>query len=425
MAITDITGVSNIELWNLARKVSPSFRSHTAKGTADLFTEKGFEALKLSDIGAINEFFELSLRVAFQMVNVSRAKNPLEGKGLLQMYDTPNGGYVQRIAVDSIKPTTPRFKGLVNGQSVDPFTVRKPKSNERFFTQNFDYQSFITLQDFQVKQIFVSEYGMGEYVAGIMQGLRNGYTVQEYENAKAAINAALNSTTYPLQDTQVIRMSSWSNNPTDAELTEMILSVKDLITSMTVCSQTSAYNAAKFTTAVNTDDLVLVLRAGIKNRIAVNLEVGAFNPDRLSLPIETIEIDDFGGLQPYSISDGDPDTLLQPVYDANGERVAYINAEYTITGAATESNGVWSVPTSEGTQTALNDNAITWVDPNESVLGCVARRGVIFENRQNPYQVAPIYNPAGLYTNYWASSPNNGIVYDPLYELVVIAKPQS
>lgn len=434
MALSSITGVSNVTLWNLARKVSPTFKSHTAEGTADLFTEKGFEALKLSDVGAINEFFEISLRVAFQMCNVSRAKNPLEGSGLLQVYDTPNGGYVQRIAVDSIKPTSPRYKGLTNGASVDPFSVRKPKTHERFFAQNFDYQSFITLQDFQVKQIFISEYGMGEYIAGIMQGLRNGYTVQEYENAKTAIDKAINSTEYPLQDTQVIRMSTWQDAPTDAQLKEFILSVKDLVTAMTVNSQTSAYNAAKFSTAVDTSDLVLVLRAGIKNRINVNLEVGAFNPDKLALPIEIVEVDDFGGLEPYSINadTGLADTLLQPIYDANGERVAYVDGSVTVNGHAhfDVASQKWIVNVTSGSTTAdtnqtLVDSQIMWVDTNASVLGVVARKGAIFENRQNPYQVSPIYNPAGLYTNYWASSPNNAIVYDPLYEFVVLAKPLS
>lgn len=434
MALSSITGVSNVTLWNLARKVSPTFKSHTAEGTADLFTEKGFEALKLSDVGAINEFFEISLRVAFQMCNVSRAKNPLEGSGLLQVYDTPNGGYVQRIAVDSIKPTSPRYKGLTNGASVDPFSVRKPKTHERFFAQNFDYQSFITLQDFQVKQIFISEYGMGEYIAGIMQGLKNGYTVQEYENAKTAIDKAINSTEYPLQDTQVIRMSTWQDAPTDAQLKEFILSVKDLVTAMTVNSQTSAYNAAKFSTAVDTSDLVLVLRAGIKNRINVNLEVGAFNPDKLALPIEIVEVDDFGGLEPYSINadTGLADTLLQPIYDANGERVAYVDGSVTVNGPAhfDVASQKWIVNVTSGSTTAdtnqtLVDSQIMWVDTNASVLGVVARKGAIFENRQNPYQVSPIYNPAGLYTNYWASSPNNAIVYDPLYEFVVLAKPLS
>ena len=433
MAISDITGISNIELWDLARKASPKFRSHTSKGTSDLFTEKGFEALKLSDIDAINEFFELSLRVAFQMCNVSRAKNPLEGKGLIQFYDTPNGGYVQRIAVDSIKPTSPRFKGLQNGDSVDPWTVRKPKSHERFFAQNFDYQSFITLQDFQVKQIFISEYGMGEYLAGIMQGLRNGYTVQEYENSKEAMNAALNSTEYPLQDSQVIRLGSWTDAaPTKAQLTNFIMSVKDTITAMTVNSQSSGFNALKFMTAIDTEDMVLVMRTGIKNRIDVELEAGAFNPDRLGLPVPTIEIDNFGGLIPYTInaSTGAPDALLQPIYDKNGEQVAYVDGTVTVNGPATFNGTKWVVNVTSGSTTADTnqtyvDSEITWLDPNASVLGFIARKGVFFENRQNPYQVSPIYNPAGLYTNYWASSPHNSIVYDPLYELVAICKPES
>lgn len=435
MAISSITGVSNIELWDIARKVSPKFKSHTAKATADLFTEKGFEALQLSDVGAINEFFEISLRVAFQMCNISRAKNPLEGKGLLQVYDTPNGGYVQRIAVDSIKPTSPRYKGLQNGQSVDPFTVRKPKSHERFFAQNFDYQSFISIQDFQVKQIFISEYGMGEYLAGIMQGLRNGYTVQEYENAKEALNAAINSTSYPLQDSQVVRLTGWTDaGPTKAQLTEFIMSVKDTITAMTVNSQTKGFNALQFMTSIDTDDMVLLMRTGIKNRIDVELEAGAFNPDRLGLSIPTIEIDNFGGLQPYSINSGTgaADTLLQPIYDANGEEVAYVDGSVTVNGPAhyDAASGKWIVNVTSGGTTAdtnqtLVDSEITWVDPNASVLGLICRRGVIFENRQNPYQVSPIYNPAGLYQNLWASSPNNSIVYDPLYELVAICKPAS
>lgn len=434
MAITDITGVSNSQLWDMARKVSPKFKSHTAKATADLFTEKGLQALQLSDIDAINEFFEISLRIAFQMCNISRAKNPLEGKGLLQVYDTPNGGYTQRIAVDSIKPTSPRFKGLVDGQSVDPWTVRKPKSHERFFAQNFDYQSFITIQDFQVKTIFVSEYGMGEYLAGIMQGLRNGYTIQEFENAKEALNAAINSTKYPLQNSQVVRLTGWTDaGPTKAQLTEFIMDVKDTITSMTVNSQSKGFNALGFMTSIDTDDMVLLMRTGIKNRIDVELEAGAFNPDRLGLPIPTIEIDNFGGLQPYSIDgSGDPDTLLQPIYDTNGEEVAYVDGSVTVNGPAhyDTASGKWIVNVTSGSTTAdtnqtLKEDEITWVDLNSSVLGLICRRGVIFENRQNPYQVSPIYNPAGLYTNYWASSPNNSIVYDPLYELVAICKPAS
>lgn len=425
MAISSISGVSNIELWDLARKVSPSFKSHTAKGTADLFTEKGFEALKVSDIGAINEFFEISLRVAFQKMTVSRARNLFENKGLVEVYDTPNGGYVQRMAVDSIKPVTPAYKNLENGASVDPFIIRKPKALERFFAQNFDFQSFITLQDFNVKQIFVSEYGMGQFVAGIMRGLENGYTVQKSLNVKEALNKAINSTNYPLQDTQVINVDwDFDDEPTNVMLLGYLLAIKDVITSMTTTEQSSAYNAGKFSTVVDTEDLVMVARAGIKNRIELGLEVGAFNLEKLSIPVDNIiEVDNFGGLVPY-VLDGETKVPVQPIYDANGEQVAYVDASVTVNGPAHLSGGKWVVNVTSGGTTADTNDTVTEIDgyndPNESVLAIIAQKGLVFENRQNPYEVRPIYNPRGLYQNYWASSPNNAIVVDPYYTMIVI-----
>ena len=425
MALSSITGVTNIELWDLARKVSPSFKSHTAKGTADLFTEKGFEALKLSDVGAINEFFEISLRVAFQKMTVSRARNLFENKGLVEVYDTPNGGYVQRMAVDSIKPVTPVFKGLQDGDSPDPFVVRKPSTRERFFAQNFDFQSFITLQDFNVKQIFISEFGMGQFIAGIMLGLENGYTVQKSLNVKEALNKAINSTEYPLQDTQVIDVIwAFDSEPTTAMLTGYLLAIKDVITAMTTTEQSSAYNAGKFSTVVDTEDLVMVARAGIKNRIELGLEVGAFNLEKLSIPVDNIiEVDNFGGLVPY-VLDGTDKVPVQPIYDSKGEQVAYVDASVTVNGPAHLVNGKWVVNITSGSTTADTNQTVTevdgYTDPNDDVLAIIAQKGLVFENRQNPYEVRPIYNPRGLYQNYWASSPNNSIVVDPFYTMIVI-----
>ena len=430
MAISSISGVSNIQLWDLARKVSPSFKSHTSKGTSDMFTEKGFEALRVSDLNALNEFFDISLRVAFQKMTISRAKNLFENKGLVEVYDTPNGGYVQRMAVDSIKPVTPAFKNLENGDSVDPFIVRKPNASERFFEQNFDYQSFITLQDFQVKQIFIAEFGMGEFIAGVMAGLENGYKIQKSLNTKEALNSAINSTEYPLQDTQVINVTwDFTAEPTDAMLTGYLLGIKDVITAMTTTEQTSGYNAGHFATVVDTDDMVMVARAGIKNRIELGLEVGAFNLEKLSIPVSNIiEVDNFGGLTPYVLS-GDTEVAVQPIYDKNGEQVAYVDASVTVNGYATFVNGKWTVNVTSGSTTADTNDTVTevdgWNDPNADVLAVICQRGLLFENRQNPYEVRPIYNPRGLYQNYWASSPNNAIVVDPYYTMVVIRGAQA
>lgn len=62
---------------------------------------------------------------------------------------------------------------------------------------------------------------------------------------------------------------------------------------------------------------------------------------------------------------------------------------------------------------------IVWVDPNAGVKAILADKGMIFEGIQNNYEVRPITNPAGLYTNYWASAPGNFIGWDPIYNFIV------
>lgn len=389
---------SNVELWNLIRKTYPNFANHTAEGTADMFTESGFERIKQFDAAVLNDFFELSVRVWLNVVNISHAKDYLADNGFGEYYDQPWGGIIQRMAVDSIKPISPGYKGLENGDSPDPFVVRKPVTRERFWKQNFDYASLITMpDDFQYKQIFISEYGMSEYIAGIMEGLQNGYVIQVYTNKLEALDKAINSTADPLQDSQKVEVEM-SATPTDVQLKDFILAVKNTITAMTMAPQSGAFNALKFKSTQDKGRLKLLVRAGYKNQLDVNTMVGAFNPEYLSLGVDIIEVSDFGGLEPYK--EAEFTTRLYPVYSGLGELIGYNTVEGSKTVKVAEEN-------------------VFWKDPNANVFAVLADKGVIFECRQNPYEVETIRNPRGKYTNYWASSPNNTIAYDPLYNMVI------
>ena len=73
----------------------------------------------------------------------------------------------------------------------------------------------------------------------------------------------------------------------------------------------------------------------------------------------------------------------------------------------------------------MQEKDVYWDDPNKDVYAILADKGLVFQMRQNPYEVKPIYNPRGLYTNYWASSPNNGIFVDHYYNMVVFKNTQS
>lgn len=405
MSLNNITALTNAEMWNAARKLSPQFASHTSEGTAETFTQKGFDALTRNDVNAINEYFELSLRIGFQALTASQAKNILEDSGLVETYHTMNGGFMQRMSIDSIKPITPGYKNLQDGDVRSPFITRKPSVGERFFQRNFDYQSLITIQQYNVKQIFVSEYGMSAFVAGIMQGLENGYTIQRYENTMELVNAALNSTNFPLQSTQVYTVGGWEEgDATTAQVVALMKLMKNIKTNIETKPQSSAFNAAGFATRWDADDSVVLVRAGVKTDME---SINALNAPGFGTEIpfsKVVEVDNFGGLKPY-IMEKDAKVYVYPVYDENFGSVV---------------EGSWS-----RTEGGVADDTITDVeyeDPNADVLMVIAQKGLLFEDIQNEYSVQPIYNPRTLCTNYWANQPETGLAFDPYYGCIVIKK---
>ena len=397
--------ISNVDLWNEIRNRFTQFESHTSEATRNLFTESGFEALKAGDHpDVLNDFFNLSLRVYIQMVTLSRAKDILDAGDFGEYYDNPMGGYIQRMSINSIKPVSPAFKKLANGKSVDPFVVNKPEANERLFKQNFDYQSLLTMpDDFQFKQIFISPFGMSEYMGGLMTALENGYTVQKFENKLEAINAGINSTQFPLQDTQVVTVNM-SADPTNDELVNTILTMNNVISAMTLGPQCSAFNALHFSTIQDKSRLRILVKPGFKNVIKTKLLANAFNRDELTLDAAIVEVPHFGGLKPYK--EAEHTTKLYPVYNSLGTCIGFNEA-------------------ADQDVVTVEEHAVFWDDPNENVIAIIADKGWMFHSQQNPYTVEPVRNARGLYTNYWASSPNNTIAIDPIYNVVVIKNSQA
>lgn len=401
--------LTNAQLWTYLRNHYPKFNSETAKVTADLFTERSFTQLHEYNASVLNDFFELSLKVFLQKIDVADVKDLLADQGFGEDYSTPYGGYTQRIAVSSIKPVSPAFRNLKNGMSPDPFVVHKPELQERFFTQNFDYQSLVTVPDAEMyKNMFVDENGMSECMAGIMKALSNGHALQQYNNKLEVINAAINSTTYALKDTQkygiaINSMDASGINTANAETAYasqfigFIQLVRNIVDSMVYSPATGAFNQAGFETTQDKGRLKMLVRPTLANAISAIMKLN--NADDMSLPIDIVKVPDFGGLIPYK--EAGFTTLLYPVYDDLGTVIGY--------------------DTSNASKTVkVKTDDVYWKDPNEKLLAIIADKGVVFTNTQNPYKVEPARNPRGLYTNFWASSLRNGIFYDRFYNLVTI-----
>ena len=409
MAVVD-PKIANIEMYRDLQKKFPQFRSHTSKDTLKMFTERGYESTANYDPAVLNEFFQLSLRVYLDKIDISTASDALAMGGFGEQSDQERGGYLQRIAMHAITPVNPAYRNLEKGKSPDPFAVRKVEVEERFWKQNFDYQSGITVPDeYAMKDIFISEYGINDFMTGMMQALDTGYTIQLFENKLEALNAGINSQNHPLQiDTQIrtIPISDYES-PTTQEFMKLINTMKDVYDALKLPPQSSAFNSLKFKTMQEPDRLKMLIRPGWKNSISTGVWSSAFNKNELAFPLDPIEIPHFGGLQAFKDYDKTTDTYsnpLFPVYDSDFGNVL---------GFA-ESEG-------QSTPTVATD-AVEWKDPNVDVIAIIADKGFLFNKIQNPYRVEPIRNPRGLYTNYWASSPNNLVGVDHIKNCVVIKR---
>lgn len=393
-----VAKMTNIELWNAARKESQTFESHTAEATKDTFTDAGFAAITRDGLGTLNEFFQLTLRIVLTRINISEARDPLADRGFGEVENVDRGGFTQRISFTSTLPVSPAFHDLQDGQSIDPYVIRKPKVNERFYGQNFDYQNFITLQDFNIKQIFLSNYGFSDMAVGILKGMANGWTIQKYVNKLETLNAALNDPN--IKSSQIIGVS-YDDTWTDDSLKDFIQTVLDVIDTMTIPAQSSQYNSYSFESIQETGRLKLLIRPGYKNALRVRTLVGAFNKEELNLGIDVIQVENFGGIY-YETTAG---VRLYPAYGKYGEVIGLNEQEKQ------------NVATHQKT-----DADVRAVDPNADVVAILADKAFLFETIQNEYRVEAIHNPRGLYNNYWASAPNNGIHYDSLYNFVVFKK---
>lgn len=392
--------LTNGQYWDILRDKFPAFRESTSKATLDMFTERGFEAIKNMDGGRIlNDFFKLSLQVTLGKIDVAKVKDKLSESGFGEEVLNPNGGYIQRIAIEQVNQISPGYLNLVNGQSVDPFIVRKPTTIERFFTQNAEFQNLITIPDsVMMKNMFVSDNGMDDYISGMMAQLEASYRKFLYFLKLEAISAGINSTDFPLKDSQKIPVEYAGDDTTIDQLATFVLKIKNIISLMDASPSTGAFNQRGFESSQDVNRLKLLVRVGFRNLVSVKLRSNTYNPDNMNLPVDIIEVNNFGGLQAFK--DKAYTIPLFEVYDKAGAEIGY--------------NTV-----ANSTKVTVENKDVFWKDPNEGVVAILADKDLVFTGQQGNYSVEGIRNPYGLYTNFFASAPRGTVAYDSLYNVVV------
>ncbi len=432
-----VTKMSNADFLTKVAELAPQFKEIASKVAKEGFTDSNFEAMSQLPTGQdnVSNFYSIACLVGMQFVDYAGFKNKVDEIGVIERLAMPFAEYIQRNRVKRIKNVNPAWKGLKDGDSVDPYVVRKPEIEQDYYGgKNVAYQTFITMQEFDLKRGWLSENGIGEIVGAVFNMIDLDRAEFDYGLYKEALNGAINSQTHALQGSQKLELAAPTStvaNFTAATFTkdELIELVEDLIDIGEAIESNvtlTTFNAAKYPMPLNTSDLVMMIRPGYKAKIRTLL-ADVYHDENLKIPFDMKVVENFGGLVPYDSDNAE----LQPVYDSLGAMVGYVKKSYTNVSAATydEANDKYTVKygSQQGSTADVTPESGVdhYVDPNEKVIAVLAQKGLIFELIQNPFNVRPIFNPRGEYTNTFFNQLDNYLGVNYSKALIIISRQQA
>ena len=401
--------ITNEEYLTAVSKAAPEFGKILSRGSRNIFNENGYEALQNlpGTEDNVTKFYQIALLVGQQFVEHAKYRDPLEDMGILTTHYMNMGKYLQKNRVKRIKNVNPAWlgadgKGLKNGDSVDQWIVRKPEIIQEYYSCASAYQNFITLQDFDLKGGWITEGGIDDIVSAVYQMIDLDRIDYRFSLFYKVLNGAINSTNTPLLDTQKLS-TPWTTG-TDAEVRGLIELLKNIEESITTVPSVDNLNAAGVPNSAGFEDMVLLVRPGIKSKIESALAY-AYNAEKLQFNVKVKVAPNFGGLEYYAASDTNFTTPLKPVDDAAGVYTGFYSVDGTTSGQIAEADLVTK-------------------DPNENIFAILAEKGVIFNlARENSLKVRNGYNIRGEYQQtYFNEIDGNSFNYAHDKNLITISK---
>lgn len=410
--------MNNSFILKLVKSV-PSYKSWVANLTDEIFTSAGFQEMLDNDYRLLEDFFGLSIRVVLNKILECNPRIPAFYDAIVEEYANEEGGILQRINTTMHKPTDPAYRNLQNGSWVNDYKIRKAnKASERFYRQNFDYADYITIQEINLKKMFLNENGLSQFISAQTRTIEKAYYITKFEMVRRALYLALNSTQTPLKDTQVYKAvgenadmaNLLSNTPQDAQKAwrQFKFILDELHDFMVSNTMSGNFNAAGYEDGMRPEEHVLLIRHTVLNHIkkvtgALNNGsgiIGDLMNGGYGFKVQIVE--DFG--DEYKVLASDHTTELKPVYDDDGVKLG------------------WNTTGGQGTiEDCLPESDIESKYKMPDVFAVLAQKGVIFTTKMNPFTIRAKESFRGMYINYIANQPNGSINYDSNYNLVTFS----
>lgn len=229
-------------------------------------------------------------RIGRTIIRYRKYENKLRG---MILDDFEYGAIVQKIRIAMPEAEEDQSFGLVDGQSVDHYEVKKPDVQQKLFVTRTPYQYKVTIQRKHLKEAFLSEEAMGRFIAGIFGEVRNAIDLGLERLARNAFNNMIAESygataTAPKQN--VVNLGTLyrainANAPATAEglmndndflrfAVSTINTRIDMLQEMSVLNTPDANALPTFTPK---DRMHVYIMSGFKRRLETVVQYAAFN----------------------------------------------------------------------------------------------------------------------------------------------------
>lgn len=212
-------------------------------------------------------------------------------RGVIVESDMEWGAILQKIDIELPEAVEDDAYNLVDGESVDPWIISKPKARQHLFLGRNPFMFKITISRKLLKEAFLSESAMGSFISVIFGKVRNMIEASYEDLARTAIAGAIS--TVRGGNVQRIQLGTLYRNETGSTLNaNALLHDRDFLNWATgkinlysdyLTDMTSLYNDGSIETFTPKEDQRLIVLSEFERRLETVSQWQAFHDGYVKL----------------------------------------------------------------------------------------------------------------------------------------------
>lgn len=178
--------MNTTQIYQLINEVNSQAFGESALSVADLTGLISLGTTVLSSATNTEAFLNaLVQRIGRTIISFRAYRNKLSD---MVLDDFEYGAILQKIRIHMPNAEEDPAYNLVDGESVDPWTIHKPEVEQKLFVSRTPYMFPITISRHLLKEAFLSEAAMGSFISAIFGQVRNTMEVSLENLGRLAID---------------------------------------------------------------------------------------------------------------------------------------------------------------------------------------------------------------------------------------------